>query len=258
MNNAMPLDLITVPCLADNYAFIVHNAETGETALVDAPEAGPIQAALEQLGLTLDWILITHHHYDHINGVEALRKPGTKVVGAAADAERLPALDIAVKDGDTLTICGETCHVHDVYGHTIGHVAFHLPSSKILCTADSLMAWGCGRLFEGTPAQMWDAMQRLRQLPDDTIVCSGHEYTKANGTFALTIEPDNANLVARMADVTAKRDQGLPTVPSLLSTEKATNPYLRADDPAVKAAIGMKDASDLDVFAEIRRRKDNF
>lgn len=253
----MPLDLITIPCRQDNYAFVLHDQETGETALIDAPEAGPIQATLNARGLTLDWILITHHHHDHVEAVDTLRT-GAKVIGAAADAHRLPDLDIAVSPEDRLTICGEPCDVMAADGHTVGHIAFHFPDSKILFSADSLMALGCGRLFEGTPDQMWDTMQRFRALPDDTLVCSGHEYTQSNGAFALTIEPENPDLLGRIAEVGNKRAQGLPTVPSLLSIEKQTNPYLRADMSALKSALGMKNAPDVEVFAEIRHRKDVF
>lgn len=253
----MPLDLITIPCRQDNYAFVLHDQETGETALIDAPEAGPIQATLNARGLTLDWILITHHHHDHVEAVDTLRT-GAKVIGAAADAHRLPDLDIAVSPEDRLTICGEPCDVMAADGHTVGHIAFHFPDSKILFSADSLMALGCGRLFEGTPDQMWDTMQRFRALPDDTLVCSGHEYTQSNGAFALTIEPENTDLLGRIAEVGNKRAQGLPTVPSLLSIEKQTNPYLRADMSALKSALGMKNAPDVEVFAEIRHRKDVF
>ncbi len=255
----MPLELVTLPCLADNYAYLLHNAETGQTTLVDAPEAAPIQAALAERGWGLDLILLTHHHPDHIDGVEPLRAAfGAKVVGAAADAHRLPKLDLAVKEGDVIDVLGTKAHVIDVSGHTIGHIAFHLPEIGAAFTADSLMALGCGRLFEGTPEQMWQSLLKLRALPPETLVCSGHEYTASNARFALTIEPDNAALQARAADIAAKRARDEATVPSLLSEEIATNPFLRADLAEVKAAVGMADAADAAVFAEIRGRKDRF
>lgn len=249
--------MVVVPCLADNYAFLVHNHETGETALVDAPEAGPIQAELDARGWTLNDILVTHHHNDHIGGVAALRG-GARVIGARADAHRLPDLDLAVAEGDPLTVCGQVTNVIDVPGHTLGHIAFHMPDAGLAFTADSLMALGCGRLFEGTPAQMWTSMQKLRDLPDETLICSGHEYTAANARFAETLDPDNPDLISRIKRIDAARAAGRPTVPSTLTEEKRTNPYLRADLPEFKAAIGMNDAPPTEVFAYVRAQKDKF
>lgn len=255
----MPLELFTIPCLADNYAYVLHNAATGKTALVDAPEVEPIASFLGHRGFELDDILVTHHHHDHIDGVDALRvKSNARVIGAEIDAHRLPALDLAVSDGDTFEVCGETCHVIFVPGHSSGHIAFHLPESGYLFSADSLMAFGCGRLFEGTPAQMWNSLKRLRALPPETVVCSGHEYTATNAKFALTIEPDHPAVKARADAVFAARERGEHTVPSILGDEVATNPYLRADDEALKSAIGMPLATDEEIFAEVRKRKDNF
>ncbi|MQQ09480.1 hydroxyacylglutathione hydrolase [Epibacterium sp. SM1979] len=255
----MPLEIVTLPCRTDNYAFLLHNNETGETALVDAPEAAPLEAALKARGWGLDYILITHHHDDHIIAVATLRDQyGSTVIGAAADAHRLPPLDQEVADGDVLKILGEDMHVLDVSGHTIGHIAFHFPASNAAFTADSLMALGCGRLFEGTPEQAWTSLCALASLPEATIVYSGHEYTQANAKFALTIEADNPALIKRVADIDEARAQGRPTVPSSLALERATNPFLRAAEPSVKAALDMTDQEPLAVFTEIRRRKDNF
>ena len=252
-----PFEIVTVPCLSDNYAFLIHHAETGQTALVDAPEAAPIRAELDRRGWMLSHILITHHHGDHIDGVDELRGDA-QVIGAADDAARLPSLDAAYGDGDSFDFAGHPVHVMDVSGHTIGHIAFHIPDAGAVFTADSLMALGCGRLFEGKPAQMWQSLSKLAALPDDTIVCSGHEYTAANGRFAITIEPENPDLQARIADIAGKRAKGIPTVPSTLALEKATNPFLRAHLDSVKSNIDMPNASDADAFAEIRARKDNF
>ncbi|SMX31635.1 hydroxyacylglutathione hydrolase [Actibacterium lipolyticum] len=255
----MPLEIMTVPCLSDNYAYLLHNSDSGQTALVDAPEAPPILAALKSRGWTLTDILITHHHWDHIDGVEQLKdETNARVIGAAADAHRLPPLDVAVSEGDSVEICGESADIIDVSGHTVGHIAFHFPNSNAVFTADSLMALGCGRLFEGTPEMMWESLSKLAALPAETVVYSGHEYTVSNAKFAQTIEPDNSGLILRIEAVTKARDAGKPTVPSLLSEELATNPFLRAALPEVKKAVGMDQASDTDVFAEIRRRKDNF
>jgi len=259
MRYNMSLELVTIPCLADNYAFLLHESETGETLLADAPESWPIMAALEARGWRLTHILLTHHHYDHIDGVEDLREAfGAKMIGAAADAGRLPTLDQQVADGDSFTFAGHDVQVFDVSGHTVGHVAFYIPDAKSVFTGDSLMALGCGRLFEGSTAQMWDSLSKLAALPDDTLVCSGHEYTASNAAFAVTIEPENLALAERQADIAKARTKDEATVPSLLSLEKATNPFLRAHLSQVKAAIGLQAASDVETFAEIRRRKDNF
>ena len=255
----MPLDIVTVPCLSDNYAFLIHDTETGATALVDAPEAGAIRKALDQRGWTLTEIWITHHHHDHIDGTDELRRAyEATVTGAGADAHRLPPLDRTVTDGDRFTFAGAEVSVLDVSGHTMGHIAYHIPSAQTAFTADSLMALGCGRLFEGTAERMWESLSKLAALPPETLVCSGHEYTAANGEFALTIEPDNPALISRVRSVSEARKKGKPTVPSRLSDELATNPFLRANLPEVKTALGLAAASDAEVFAEIRRRKDKF
>ena len=253
------LEIETIPCLSDNYAFLAHDPQSGETALVDVPEAGPILDRLAAKGWTLSHILITHHHFDHVEGTsDILAKHPAQVVGNAADAERLPKLDIALADGDTFKIGSVEGQVIDVSGHTIGHVAFHFPAAKLAFTADSLMAMGCGRVFEGTKPQMHASLQRLAALPPETLICSGHEYTSANAKFALTVDPENPALAARCVEIEARRARGEPTVPSTLAEELATNPFLRAHDPAIKAHLGMRDASDADTFAEIRQRKDNF
>ena len=255
----MPLDLVTIPCLQDNYAFLLHDAASGHTSLIDAPEATPILNALAARGWRLDQILLTHHHSDHIQGVpELLAATSARVLGAQADAHRLPPLTRALAEGDTVTIGPETAHVLDVSGHTMGHIAFHLAESALAFTADSLMAGGCGRLFEGSPAVMWQSLMKLAALPGETRICSGHEYTTANLAFAAFIEPDNPALQARIAKVALARAENRPTVPSRLAGELATNPFLRARLPHIKALIGMPDATDAAAFAEIRARKDNF
>jgi hydroxyacylglutathione hydrolase len=255
----MPLEVVTVPCLTDNYAYLIHDAETGQTAVVDVPETGPILAALEAHQWRLTDILITHHHDDHIQGVDALRTAtGAKVLGAAADAHRLPKLDQSLTEASSFSIGHEFARVIDVPGHTLGHIAFHFPESRLAFTADSLMSGGCGRLFEGSARQMYDSLQKLAALPPETLICSGHEYTASNLRFALTLEPDNPQLMSRSAEVADRRAQGAPTVPVPLAIELATNPYLRAHLPALKAAVGLPDAEPAIVFAEIRARKDKF
>jgi hydroxyacylglutathione hydrolase len=255
----MTFDLITIPCLSDNYAFLLRDGQSGEVAVIDVPEAGPIKKALAERGWKLDQVWITHHHPDHVDGLgELLSDYPAEVVGAKADAHRLPDLDRAVEEGDTKKLGALEAEVLDVSGHTIGHIAFHVPKAKVAFTADSLMALGCGRLFEGTPAQMWESMQKLMKLPADTTICSGHEYTQSNAKFARTVDPENAALISRSKDIDAARERGEPTVPSQLSTELETNPFLRPADPGIRATLGMPDATDTEIFAEIRKRKDNF
>lgn len=255
----MPFDLITVPCLSDNYAFILRDGDSGEVAVIDVPEAGPIEAALAERGWSASQVWLTHHHPDHVQGLaQLLRGNPAKVIGAKADAHRLPDLDVEVAEGDTVTLGSLEAQVIDVSGHTVGHIAFYVPGAEACFTADSLMALGCGRLFEGTAEQMWGSMQKLMALPPETTICSGHEYTASNAKFALTVDPQNEALISRSNDIEAARAKGAPTVPSKLSTELATNPFLRPADPGIRANLGMPTALDAEVFAEIRKRKDNF
>ncbi|MDO6585656.1 hydroxyacylglutathione hydrolase [Salipiger sp. 1_MG-2023] len=251
------MEIITVPCLSDNYAYLV-KGPTGVT-LIDAPEAAPIVAALEARGWQLSDLLITHHHHDHVGGVVALRERyGCTVTGPRAEAEKLPSLDRAVQGGDTFEAGGVEVQVIYVPGHTLGHVAFYLPSAGAVFTADSLMALGCGRIFEGTAPMMWDSLSKLAALPSETMVYSGHEYTASNAKFALTVDPRNEALILRADAIAKARTEGRPTAACTLSEELATNPFLRPDSPAIRDLLGMKAASDAEVFAEIRARKDRF
>ena len=248
----MPLELVTLRCLSDNYAYLIHG-DAG-TALIDAPEAMPVLTELEARGWGLDAILLTHHHDDHIQAVtEIVGETGAKVIGNAADAARLPALDVSTAPGEALQVLGETVETIDVSGHTIGHVAFHFPQSKLAFTADSLMALGCGRLFEGDAATMWASLSRLNALPGDTLICSGHDYCAGNGAFALSVDPDNQALQDRLAAVDEARQ---PCSPATLDEERATNPFLRID--AMRAGLNMQGATDAEVFARLRKMKDDF
>lgn len=248
----MPLELVTIRCLKDNYAYLIHG-DAG-TALIDAPEAAPILAELFGRGWQLDQILLTHHHGDHIDGVpELVRQTGAAVIGNRADAARLPPLDMQVTPGEPMIILNESVDVIDVSGHTIGHVAVHFPESRYAFTADSLMAMGCGRLFEGDPDMMWNSLSRLNSLPSETLVCSGHDYCAGNGAFALSVDPDNDALKARLAGTKAGR---MPCSPATLAEERATNPFLRVNE--LRSSLGLENAPDSEVFAQLRRMKDNF
>ena len=253
----MTVEIVPVPCLEDNFAYLVH--ASGGTALVDAPEAAPILAALDARGWSLDEVLITHHHDDHVQGLPTLRERfGPRVTGASADAGRLPPLDRTVGPGEVLDVAGLSAQVLDVPGHTRGHVAYHMPEARAVFTADSLMALGCGRLFEGTADEMWASLKLIDGLPGSTTVYQGHDYLDVNLRFARTIEPGSEALAARAGRIEAVRREGRPMDHPTLDEERATNPMLRAGAPEVKAALGMEGARDAEVFAEIRRRRDSF
>lgn len=253
----MPLEIITVPCLSDNYAYLVNGPDG--VAVIDAPEAGPIVEALEARVWKPGVIMITHHHHDHVGGVAELReKYGCMVMGPKAEEDKLPKLDFALPDGMKGGTGEGAMEVISVPGHTLGHVAYYYPQGGAVFTADSLMALGCGRVFEGTPEMMWSSLSKLAALPPETMVYSGHEYTASNARFALTIEPDNEALKSRVEDIARARDAGEPTAQVPLSLELATNPFLRAGRDDVKASLGMAGCSDVDCFAEIRGRKDRF
>lgn len=252
-----PLDVATFPCRSDNYGYLVRDKESGSVAAIDAPEAKQIEAALDHLGWTLTHILLTHHHGDHVEGVEALRERGdVTVVGAKADAVRLPKLDVEVVAGRDWQFGPHRVEIIDTPGHTVGHIVYHLPGPKVLFSGDTLFAMGCGRLFEGTALQMWKALATLKRLPEETQVFFGHEYTAANGDFALDIEPENPELQARIAEVTKTLGEGGYTSPTTLDIEKRTNPFLRADTAAVARSVDLVGAEAAIVFAEVRRRKD--
>jgi len=255
----MSLQILTIPCRTDNYAYLAHDPATGDTALVDVPEAAPVLDALARTGWRLTDVLITHHHADHVEGLpEVLAHAPARVTGAADDARRLPPLDIAVAGGDEVMIGTETGRVIEVPGHTLGHIAFHFAGSGAAFTADSLMALGCGRVFEGTMPQMHASLGRLAALPPDTLIYSGHEYTAANAAFARSVDPDNPRLAERAREIGETRAAGRPTVPASLALELETNPFLRAHDPQIRTHLGLEQATDAEVFAEIRSRKDRF
>ena len=233
----MPMITVqAVPLLSDNYAWLLRDTVAGAVAIVDPGEAAPAIAAIEASGGRLDAIWLTHHHGDHVAGTDAVRaRFGAKVVGAAADAHRLPKLDVALAEGDTVTLGGSTARVLDTPGHTVGHIAF--VSDGVLLCGDTLFSLGCGRLLEGTAADMFSSLRKFAALPPDTMVYCGHEYTESNARFALHATPDNAALRAFAAEVARKRAAGQATVPSRLGDEMAANPFLRAPDVATLAAL---------------------
>lgn len=244
---------------SDNFAVLVHDPATGETAAIDAPEAAPIRRVLTEKGWRLTRILVTHHHEDHVEGIAELKEAfGCTVTGPHAESAKIPGLDRAVSEGDEVRIGDHVARVIETPGHTLGHISYHFAGDALLFCADTLFALGCGRVFEGTMPMMWDSLARLKALPDETVVYCGHEYTAANADFALTIEPDNAELVERAAGIARLRADGKPTLPTTIGLEKRTNPFLRPDVAGIRARLGLEAASDAEVFAEIRRRKDSF
>ena len=255
----MPAQTHLFRCLSDNYGVLLHDPATGATAAIDAPEAAAVEAALKATGWKLTDILVTHHHADHTDGIQALKdKYKCRVVAPAAEADKIPAVDETVREGDKVKVGNLVSNVIETPGHTLGHIVYWFHADKTVFAADTLFSIGCGRVIEGTPAQMWTSLKKLRDLPDDTQVYCGHEYTASNIKFALTIEPDNAALKARAAEVTQQIAKGEPTIPVTIGAEKKENPFLRADIPEVAAGIGMAGKPAADVFTEIRARKNKF
>ena len=251
------LDVELIPAFSDNYIYLLRDGATGTVAVVDPGDATPVIARLERDGLPLDIILNTHHHADHIGGnAELVKRYGAQLIGPAADAHRIPNLDQAVSEGDTVSVGEAKATVIETPGHTSGHITFWFGDDDALFCGDTLFSMGCGRLFEGTPAQMWHSLSKLRALPDAAKVYCGHEYTLSNARFAAGVEPDNAEVADRLRHIEATRAADQPTIPADLAAEKQTNPFLRADDPRLAAALNMPDAGPVEVFAEVRARKD--
>ncbi|KAG0589845.1 hypothetical protein KC19_1G053100 [Ceratodon purpureus] len=253
---ALQIDL--VPCLVDNYAYLLHDTASGTTGIVDPSASGPVIKALKEKGLTLDYILNTHHHWDHTGGNADLKKEyNAKVVGPRADQERIPGIDIALRDGETWMFGEQPMRVLDTPGHTRGHVSFYFEKNKSVFTGDTLFSIGCGRLFEGSPEQMWISLSKLAALPDDTLVYCGHEYTMSNAKFALTVEPQNGALQSRAQQVKELRQKGLPTIPTTMREEKEFNPFLRPFSAELRKSLKVATtASDIDAFAAVRAAKD--
>ena len=247
-------------CLTDNYGALIHDSATGATACVDVPEAGPTLAALAERGWNLSDALITHHHADHIQGVPELKQtfPDLRIWGPAKDAARIPFLDRQVQEGDYARVGSLAARVIETPGHTLGHIAYNFEEEDVAFCGDTLFSLGCGRVFEAPYAVMWSSLVKLAALPGETQLYCGHEYTQVNGRFAITIEPDNPILKARIQEVARLRAERRPTVPTTVAAELAANPFLRVEEPAVQAAVGMGGADPAAVFAELRARKDRF
>lgn len=252
------------PCLDDNFGVLVHVPEStsgpGGTIAFDVPDADPYKQVLKETGWTLTDILVTHHHWDHVQGLEKLKADtGARVTGPALSRDRIGGLDAVVEDGDEVTAAGIAFKAIGTPGHTLDQISWWAPELSFAHTGDTLFSLGCGRIFEGDPTMMWTSLEKLmRLLPPATDIYCGHEYTLSNARFARTVDPDNAALKERVAEVERLREQGLPTLPTTMARERATNPFLRAGDAAIRSRLHLEDASDAEVFAEIRRRKDTF
>jgi hydroxyacylglutathione hydrolase len=234
----MTVTALAIPILSDNYAWLITDTVSGYTAIVDPAEEAPVVAAIDAAGGRLDAILLTHHHDDHIAAVEPIRsRYDAKVIGAAADAHRLPRLDQAVREGDSVTLGEASARVIDTPGHTVGHIAYFIEPGAVLLCGDTLFSLGCGRLLEGTAADMFGSLRKLAALPGDALVCCGHEYTASNARFAVTEEPSNAALTRRAAEVDRQRTAGQATVPTRMAAEMVENPFLHAGDAAALGAI---------------------
>ena len=255
----MPAQTRLFRCLSDNFGVLLHDPETGATAAIDAPEAAPVEAALRETGWKLTDILVTHHHADHTAGIAELKaRHKCRVVAPAGEAGKIGNIDETVKEGDSVKVGNLSANVIETPGHTLGHISYWFHADKLAFVADTLFSIGCGRVIEGTPAQMWTSLKKLRDLPDDTEIYCGHEYTLSNIKFALTIEPDNRVLSAREAQAKRQVQAGEPTIPVTIGDEKLANPFLRADRPDVAAGIGMAGKPAAEVFTEIRARKNKF
>ena len=255
----MAVEIEQFMCRTDNFGVLMHDPESGETVIIDAPEAAPILAAIERTGWRPTALWITHHHGDHVDANLALKqKFGLSIVGPRAEAAKIPGIDQEVGGGDSLQLGAETVEVIDTPGHTAGHISYHLPASGVAFVGDTLFAIGCGKVIECKPPVMFHSLEKLAGLPAETKIYCGHEYTQNNARFALTVDPGNAALKARAAEVDALRRDGQPTLPTTIGEELATNPFLRWHDPAIRRQLGMEDAGDAAVFAEIRKRKDAF
>lgn len=249
-----------IPCLQDNYAWLLVDGSSAKVAVVDPSEFGPVDAVLQQRGLKLDYVINTHHHFDHTGGnLELQSKYGCEIVGPKADRDRIPGIQVALGQGDVWQFGGQQVQCFDTPGHTRGHVTYYMPAAKSVFPGDTLFLMGCGRVFEGTMEQMYTSVNKIKALPADTTVYTAHEYTQTNANFAVHVNPGNAALKERAAEVAELRSQNLSTVPGNLGQELATNPFLRSDDPDIKAALGLPpNASEVETFIATRKAKDSF
>ncbi|CAM8987951.1 unnamed protein product [Rhodiola kirilowii] len=260
LNTSSSLQIELVPCLKDNYAYLLHDVDTGTVGIVDPSESLPVIDVLSRSDRNLTYILNTHHHYDHTGGnLELKARYGAKVIGSGTDSDRIPGIDIALKDGDKWMFAGHEVIVLETPGHTRGHISFYFPGAGAIFTGDTLFSLSCGKLFEGTPEQMSSSLQKITSLPENTSIYCGHEYTLSNSKFALSVEPRNEKLQSYASHVAHLRKKGLPTVPSSIKLEKACNPFLRTSSSEIRRSLKIPaTASEAEALGVIRQAKDNF
>lgn len=252
----MPLEIHQFPCLSDNYGVLIRDSERGVVASIDAPSADSVRAALAEKGWKLSYIFTTHHHGDHSDGNLALKEEtGCVIIGPKAEKDKIRGIDTPVGEGDAFRLGSYQVQVLETPGHTLGHISYYIPAANVAFVGDTMFALGCGRVFEGTMEMMWNSLSKLTALPGKTQIYCGHEYTLSNAKFALTIEPENAALVARAAEIEALRKAGKPTLPTRIDLELETSPFLRVNSPAIRKRLGLETAADWQVFAEVRERK---
>lgn len=249
------LEIHQFPYASDNYAVLIHDPESGKTACVDAGDAAAVLAALEKTGWTLTELWITHHHYDHTDGITEVREATGAVVRGP---DKVRNIDLPLKDGAQFEFAGREVRVIQTPGHAADMINYHIPSESLYFAADTLFVMGCGRLIDGSAPDMWESLKKIMALPEETVIYCAHEYTIKNGEFALSVDPANTRLQQAVAEAREKRAGGLPTVPTTLAQELATNPFLRVNDPAIRASMSMQDSSDVAVFGALRRAKDQF
>jgi hydroxyacylglutathione hydrolase len=255
----MPAEIHVFRCLEDNVGVLVHDPSSGACAAIDAPEEAAVEAALKEKGWRLTDILVTHRHADHVQGVEGLkRRTGCRVVAPQKAKEQVPAVDAYVREGDTVHVGDLRAHVWETPGHCADHIAYWFAADRDLFVGDTLFTLGCGRVMESTFAQMWQSLQRLSAVPENTRVFSGHDYVLANARFALAADPDNVALKARAQEAERAKREGRMLIPSTIREEKATNPFLRAGEPAVARSVNMEGGSPEAVFQALREWKNRF
>lgn len=253
------LSIVQIPVLTDNYIYLLNDPVSGETAAIDPALAQPVLDVLDKEGWRLTYILNTHHHWDHVGGnLELKKKTACRIIAGHSDRERIPGIDIGVSEGDVISLGQHAAKVISTPGHTSGHIVYHFAEEQALFCGDTLFVMGCGRLFEGTPEQMWNSLQKLKALPPTTRIYCTHEYTLTNGRFALSVEPENEQLQQKMREVQGLRAENKPTVPSTIAEERETNPFFRADCVNIQKTLGLEHVSPVRVFAELRKRKDAF